>query len=100
MLFVSAYFAVQSFFLLGSVIWPRNSLVKTFAAGVCIIIVYTLIAAALMKVFLPDNFYMANPGIPNETMLTLISTGLCLFALFNWVLAYFRFKESEIINRW
>lgn len=100
MLFVSAYFAVQSFFLLGSVIWPRNSLVKTFAAGVCIIIVYTLIAAALMKVFLPDNFYMANPGISNETMLTLISTGLCLFALFNWVLAYFRFKESEIINRW
>lgn len=100
MLFISAYFAVQSFFLLGSVIWPRNSLVKTFAAGVCIIIAYTLIAAALMKVFLPDNFYMTDPSISNETIQTLVATGFCLFALFNWVLAYFRFKESEIINRW
>lgn len=100
LLFVSAYLAVQSFFLLGSVIWPRNSLVKTFAAGVCLNVVYTLIAITLAKVFLPDNFNMARPDVTAETMRTLATIGFILFTLFNWVLAYFRFKESEIINRW
>lgn len=100
LLFISGYLAAQSFFVLGSVIWPRNSLVKTFAAGICISIVYALILAVLTKAFLPDNFNIARPDVTVETMRTLVTIGFSLFALFNWVLAYFRFKESEIINRW
>ena len=41
-----------------------------------------------------------NQTVSDETM-TLSSTVIFFaMAVFNWVVAYFRFKESEIINRW
>ena len=30
-IFLSCYFFLQSFFLLGSTVWPKNALIKTFA---------------------------------------------------------------------
>lgn len=99
-LFLSCYFFLQSFFLLGATVWPKNALIKTFAAGVCILVSYILIAVLCLKAILPGDFSMAEPYIDSD-----ISSGWLIFitsflALVNWVLAYFRFKESEIINRW
>lgn len=91
---------VQSFFFLGSVVWPKNALVKTFAAGISIMVVYTLFAITLGKAVLPDNFYMADSNFSDETARTLVTSFNFMLVLFNWVIAYFRFKESEIINRW
>ena len=39
---MSGYFFVQSLFVLGSSIWPKNSFLKTFAAGTIIGIIYFL----------------------------------------------------------
>ena len=33
-------------------------------------------------------------------MMHLSTVVFFVMAIFNWVVAYFRFKESEIINRW
>lgn len=100
LMFVSGYLVVQSFFFLGSVVWPKNALVKTFAAGISIMVVYTLFAITLGKAVLPDNFYMADSNFSDETARALVTSFNFMLVLFNWVIAYFRFKESEIINRW
>lgn len=100
LLYISVFLLVQSFFMLGSTVWPKNAFIKTFSAGISIVVVYSLFATAIGKIFLPDNFIMTNIGISGEMKQTMVVAANLFFALFNWVLAYFRFKESEIINRW
>ena len=56
-IFLSCYFFLQSFFLLGSTVWPKNALIKTFAAGVCIFVSYILIAVLCLETILPNNFF-------------------------------------------
>ena len=100
MLGVSAYFFAQSLFVLGSSIWPKNSFVKTFSAIVVIAIVYIAIGSVLAKMLFEGRSGGVNQTISDETM-TLSSTVIFFaMAVFNWIVAYFRFKESEIINRW
>ena len=99
-IFLSCYFFLQSFFLLGSTVWPKNALIKTFAGGVCVFVSYILIAVLCLKAILPNNFFMTEPYIDREASGGWLIFITSFFALFNWVLAYFRFKESEIINRW
>lgn len=101
MLGLSAYFFAQSLFVLGSSIWPKNSFVKTFSAIVVIAIIFIAIGATLIKiVFEARGTRGVNSSISDEEVMlwtTIIFFGM---AIFNWVVAYFRFKESEIINRW
>lgn len=96
----SIYFFFQSCFVLGSTVWSKNAFVKTFVAGVGIVIVYVSVAVMMCK-WLLENHYMQDMGEPTENQLLLLATLVSSFmALFNWTVAYFRFKESEIINRW
>lgn len=101
MLGVSAYFFAQSLFVLGSSIWPKNSFVKTFSAIVVVAIIYIAIGSVLGKIlFEARGVRGVNQDISDEAMVlwsTIIFFGM---AVFNWIVAYFRFKESEIINRW
>ncbi|NDV58929.1 hypothetical protein [Bacteroides sp. 519] len=93
------YFFTQSFFFLGSAVWPKNSFVKTFAAGLGIILTYALFAAVTVRILIGESIYIEKFDISIETANTI---GMCImvfFTLFNWTLAYYRFKESEIINR-
>ena len=100
MLGVSAYIFAQSLFVLGSSIWPKNSFVKTFSAIVVIAIVYIAIGSVLAKMLFEGRSGGVNQTISDETM-TLSSTVIFFaMAVFNWIVAYFRFKESEIISRW
>lgn len=105
-----AYFYIQSVFILGSSLWPKNSYIKSFTAGFCICIFYIFVikkSDQLLEgyVFLKDNTPVygnmlgvhGNP-FEQQTIYFLYAFGL-FFTLFNWALAYFRFKESEIINR-
>lgn len=98
---IASYLFTQSCFVLGSSIWPKNSFLKTFAAGAIITIVYVSLTGIIIKSFLMNN--MRNPFetefVSRDAGLGLMAAAFILFALLNWVLAYFRFKESEIINR-
>lgn len=98
---IAGYFFVQSLFILGSTIWPKNSFLKTFASGTIIVIVYFLVGALMSKILLDNKLHYSFPGseISNENMMILLIVACTFFTLFNWILAYFRFKESEIINR-
>ncbi|NDW18289.1 hypothetical protein D0T53_06980 [Dysgonomonas sp. 216] len=103
---ICSYFYFQSLFILGTTFWPKNSLVKTFAAGTAIFIAYCLICY-----FVTSALFSGEEGTKEFSSAMNACTGnmmpknlslifLCIFSLFNWVLAYFRFKESEIIKRW
>ena len=99
---LSAYFFVQSLFVLGSSIWPKNSFLKTFASGTVIAIVYFLLAVFMSKMFLENgNYYSENvfTGMSEDTAMSIMIVVGIFFTLMNWTLTYFRFKESEIVNR-
>lgn len=99
---IAGYFFVQSLFILGSAVWPKNSFLKTFASGTVIAMVYFSVGAFMGKMLMQDGRYYSFPGditVSDETMWGLLIVACILFTLLNWVLAYFRFKESEIINR-
>lgn len=96
---VSGYFFFQSCFVLGSSIWPKNAFLKTFTAGVIVVIVYVLIGALLVKLLFVGSYVdMDQPS--EDAVRTLVMVLFFMMTLVNWILAYFRFKESEIINRW
>lgn len=98
---LSGYFFAQSIFVLGSSIWPRNSFVKTFSAVIVIIIVYVAIGSLLARIlFEGRGGYGVHQTMSDEAMMHLSTVVFFVMAIFNWVVAYFRFKESEIINRW
>lgn len=98
---IAIYFFIQSLFVLGSSVWPKNSFLKTFTAVIIIGIVYVSTAAFLSRMlFVNDRFYPPFGGEMSEKLFfSLLIGAFAFFALLNWTLAYFRFKESEIINR-
>lgn len=92
-------FFAQSCFVLGSTIWPKNAFLKTFVAGAIIAIVYSLLAAWMGDLFYDEKTRSIARDLGRDTKFAYGSIILYAFTLFNWVFGYFRFKESEIINR-
>jgi magnesium-transporting ATPase (P-type) len=99
---LSLYLFVQSLFVLGSSIWPKKSFIKTFAAVVLIVLIYMVVGTFLGSLLFEQDTLYRFPlaDYLNENQIfNMISVFLVFFALFNWILSYFRFKESEIIQR-
>lgn len=96
------YFMFQSFFVLGSTIWPKNSFIKTLVAGIVIMFSYSLVAILAAYVVFGETTIIISDGTVFEgTMYSYkwIPTVIMLFfTLFNWVMAYYRFKETDIIH--
>lgn len=92
----SFYFAVQSAYVLGSALWPKNAFIKTSAALIVVISIFVAVLVLLVKSL---HFGPYTP-MEEETALTLFTFLLFAFAIFCWVTAYYRLKEAEIINRW
>lgn len=98
---VSVYLFFQSFFLLGSAFWPKNAFLKTFAVLLVIFFIY-----AFTALFLNDKI-LNNPSggfgylmcLSRDEIILGVSIVSFTLALLNWVIAYFRFKEAEVINR-
>jgi hypothetical protein len=106
---VSLYFILQSFFMLGSTFWEKGSFVKTFIAGVAISLAFYLLCYWSILFFYehPDEFYNVlnsfEPSVPKQIQekqaIMVVSAFLSFFTLANWVLTFFRLRESEIIKR-
>jgi len=104
---ISLYFLLQSLFLLGSTFWEKSSFIKIFT--VCAVICTAFILICRWTIFF---FYGAFSGFWNviasfelnqimtaEQACIFSASILAVFTVAFWVLAYFRLKESEIINR-
>lgn len=98
---IAVFWAMQSFFVLGSTLWQKNSFLKTAVALFALCAGIGLLVCWSTKLFIPNDFYKAEPEfISEETALLMVSIFFYAIALFNTVLAYFRYKEMEVINRW
>lgn len=98
---IAVFWAMQSFFVLGSTLWQKNSFLKTAVALFALCAGIGLVAYWSTMLFIPNDFYMAEPeSISEETGLLMVSIFFYAITLFNTVLAYFRYKEMEVINRW
>lgn len=96
---IAYYFFFQSLFVLGSSIWPKNAFIKTFVAGVVIIIIYVLLGTAMSELLFKEGYFYFSSEPSLETIHCVIMLSAILATIVNWILAYVRFKESEIINR-
>lgn len=103
MLVIMLFLFSQSLFALGSCIWPRLALQKTFAFSMLVFVMALLFGGTLTSLFLDgrhlsfgSSWELSDSTAPYFVMYILLALGI----LFNWVLAYCRFKESEIIHRW
>lgn len=100
-LFAVAVFAGSSIFALGAMLWPKATFIKTGGA----LIVWNL--ALTYIVFWSVSIFHGNGDVARFQFLEDFDT---VFAIFNcawialtclfWGVAYARFKEWEIINRW
>lgn len=93
-IFIGAFLFNQSLFGLGSAVWPKNSFIKTFGAIWAISLTFQLLTSIFIQLL---DFSNANPN--DDLLLSLLTGFLYIGTIFNWVLAYYRFKESEIIQR-
>ena len=96
---VAGFFFVQSFFVLGSAVWPRNALAMTLGVGAALAVAYALAFRWLLLLFehlgRGDLFFYLR----QEWTLWLLVSGCFLFGIVNLVIAYYRFKEWEVVSR-
>jgi hypothetical protein len=105
---VSLYFLFQSLVILGSTFWEKRSFANTLIAGMAISLAFFLLCRGSILLFYNsfDNFINVLNSFDslmkpiNLKQATKIAcTLLSVFTLTNWVLAFFRLRESEIIKR-
>ncbi|MCM1355847.1 MAG: hypothetical protein NC212_05520 [Staphylococcus sp.] len=105
-LMILGYLFLQSFYLLGSLLWTRWVFLKTFLALFAIQTVYSWVAIGIVHAFDLENKHYTGPRFEwltdNDGSHAFI-VGCLLFGLltlFNYWLSYRRYREAEIINRW
>lgn len=94
------FFAIQATFVLGSTIWPKGAFIKTFGMCVLICIIGLIASACIIKhyIFTPGSIYWLKDDALG-ILEVLIKTMPSVWAVFCYITAYFRMRESEIINR-
>lgn len=99
------FLAMQSFFLLGSIVWPKNSALKTFVCMIAIGFIYVWVGiwiASLSDMSDGDShLYYGGPEFLNEdSVLYVVDVFTAIIAVINYWLTYRRFREAETISRW
>ncbi|MCM1520628.1 MAG: hypothetical protein NC098_07555 [Lachnoclostridium sp.] len=98
----SVYTVACSFFALGSIVWPSRSFIKTFfTGGVITAILITIINITAQLYDTNSNYgYVRSIEVDRLDNLYIWLTIAAIVSITNYVIAYFRFKESEVIERW
>ncbi len=96
--YFSAFAALQSFFFLGSLVWPNHSWIKTLCAIAAIIAIYILVAIGISEIFYNNNMYFPQPEWIYSRQIPII---VCVITtVVNYTAAFIRLREAETINRW
>lgn len=91
------YFVIQSFFVLGSTVWYRNSFIKTF-------IVFGVITAAYFACIIPTGEYLwADKIWPEDSWIVdhikeVMLTAAAAATIFNWSIGCLRMHETDVIT--
>ena len=94
--------SLQASFALGSMLWPKNSWVKTFAAlsilGMLVSFIMVWLALALFRDM--AGYTLAGMDFLDDHGAWCMLAVTMLWAVVYHVIAYYRYKEMEIIQRW
>lgn len=92
--------ATPGMYLLGSVLWPRLSLLKTFAASQILSIVVMIIAITLTNVLIPEDEianWMKNM-VESGTLTNWIAISMGVQAVLYWGLSWYLFKCKDVVS--
>lgn len=99
---VILYFFFHSCFILGGNIWYKHPFPKTIAALLVMLIIYAKVVSWSAEWFTNDRFlhYAIRESTQEYgSFMYGVNIVLVVITLFNWTLAYYRFKEAEVVNR-
>lgn len=101
LLVLSFYISMQSTFVLGSTFWAKNSFVKTFAACLVLQFAVSIIFSSIAEYLFSgaETFYVKNFYDSDKILLWSFICINAFCSTFQFVVAYFRTKEAEIIDR-
>lgn len=93
--FVWIYLFTQSFYVLGSSFFPRHSALRTSLIMAFVVAIYILLDKYIVR-----NFNLGGNGLDSKGFdHPIIQSAIVFVTFFNWVVAYLRFKEMEVIDR-
>lgn len=95
---VGFYLGIQSFFVLGSVIWPRMSFPKTFGVFTGLTFAYGMIFAGVVELCMDGVYYYSGASFLKVHWFGLLTTLLYGATALNYVLAWLRLGETEVIT--
>ena len=109
-IFLFIIFLFQSLFILGATFFEKMSFLKTFVTISILTYVFIMFWRFSIFIFYEDgldglgnvlgSFFENKTNEENEQLLKLVAySALSVFTLASWVLAFFRFRESEINKR-
>jgi hypothetical protein len=106
---ISMYFLFRSIFILGSTFWEKAGFIKTFTAGTVISLAFILLCRWAILLCYEDFDRFGNvlnsfepinkERINREQAIIFTAFVISAFTLTNWILSFFRLRESEIIKR-
>lgn len=91
--------SVQAIFVLGSTVTPKNAFLKTFGVLVVLGIAFAIIVSNVYAALEPFGSHIVAKNGPTSVLDTAAKIAPIFWILFCYITAYFRLKESEIINR-
>lgn len=95
-LYVMFFFVIQSFFVLGSLLWPKASFVKTFVVFFALTVLYFVIIYYVGETFLSGR-RIDVPWLESHIRQILLFLE-CAACAFNWVMAWMRLRETDVIT--
>lgn len=93
---------LQSFFFLGSTVWPRNSYIKTFGAGTLLfgtMVALAAISLSMIKDSMAINV-LTSPTPKFARDVHTYDTLALILAAVNYSIAYLRFRENDVVRKW
>ena len=92
--------ATPGMYLLGSVLWPRLSLLKTFAASQILSIVVMIIAITLTNVLIPEDEIVnwLKNIVESGTLTNWIAISMGVQAVLYWGLSWYLFKRKDVVS--
>lgn len=104
---LSVLITLQSFFTLGSSIWPKRPLISTSLALFIILTLYSIVSMLLLDRLFHENYIygdnienmIRDSWFSNHKWIIPISLAT-IVSVINYIIAYYRLKEIEIIQRW
>lgn len=96
-IFISSLLFLQSYFFLGSLLWPRFSWCKSL---IFLILFLTLCVSVVMAVIFSFRFSSDMRMQLNIIGREELIASMLVLTVINYITSFFRFREVEIINRW